>query len=164
MSTVNSFDKNQHFAELNSPLFTGNPVPTTPAARKVAALANLGATAAIAAAVAAQTGSTLTSARFANQPLLNQQAPTVINSASTLLSADMLNGLYQQTNTANQAQTLPAPATWDAAVLAAYPNLANGDSLDVYFINTGSSSGTLTLTASGAFTIVGNAVVAIATT
>lgn len=42
MSTVNSFDKNLHFSELNSPLFTGNPVPTTPKARKIAARGNLG--------------------------------------------------------------------------------------------------------------------------
>lgn len=45
MSTVNSFDKNLHFAELNSPLFNGNPVPMTPAARKAAAVTNLGFTA-----------------------------------------------------------------------------------------------------------------------
>lgn len=49
MSTVNSFDKNQHFGELNSPLFTGNPVPMTPTARKTAARTNLGITVSMAA-------------------------------------------------------------------------------------------------------------------
>lgn len=44
MSTVNSFDKNNHLSELNSPLFTGSGV-TAPAARKQAVLTSLSITA-----------------------------------------------------------------------------------------------------------------------
>jgi hypothetical protein len=44
MALINAFDRNFNLGELNSPEFTGNPVPITPAARKQIARANLGMT------------------------------------------------------------------------------------------------------------------------
>lgn len=42
MSLYNSLARDQNLGELNFPLFTGSPVPMTPAARKAAARKNLG--------------------------------------------------------------------------------------------------------------------------
>ena len=44
MALINAFDRNFNLGELNSPEFTGNPVPITPNARKAQARANLGMT------------------------------------------------------------------------------------------------------------------------
>lgn len=167
MSTVGSFDKTAHLGELNSPLFGVNPVPVTPAARKAATRANLGvsstAESAAATAAAMQTfaESGVLNARFGEQPLYTQPTPVAVNATATMTAANLLAGIITSTSAAIVAATLPLATDFNTALLAAYPTLANGDSIDVYVINTGPSA--FNVTTNTGWTLVGGISVATAT-
>lgn len=155
MSTVNSFDKSQHFAELNSPLFGVNPTPMTPAARKAAALTNLGALG------SASVQSGLSGARFTQQPLMNESVNT-LNATGTLTAAMILGGLVTSTTAAAVTGTTDTGTLIDTAALAIYPGLAVGDTFDVTIVNTGAANA-FTLAGGTGVTIVGAAAVALST-
>jgi hypothetical protein len=161
MSTVNSFDKNLHFAELNSPLFTGNPTPMTPAARKAAALANLGALAASGAAGSFTTLTASGQATFGDvlmtkQPRVTQPAATAVNTSATVTGANIIDGVFTSTAAAAVAMTLPLATAMETAMDAAYGTLAVNDSIEFAVINTGSTAFAVTVTTNTGWTLVGN--------
>lgn len=97
MSTGNSFDKTQHLAELNSPLFGGSPTPVTPAVRKAAAVTNLGFT---------QTAAAISTAAAAATSVIS-----VADAATyTVLAADSGKVHILPDFTASCTLTLPTPA------------------------------------------------------
>jgi hypothetical protein len=144
MSTVNSFDKNQHLAELNQPLFGVNPAPMSPSARKAAARANLGVTAA---------GDGVTGQRFGNEPLV-QSTVTAINTTGTAAAAALLGGIITSTTAAAVAITLPTGTLFEAAIVAAYPNVQNGDTYEFVVANLGGTNA-ITFVAGTNFTLAG---------
>lgn len=83
-----------------------------------------------------------------------------VNSTATLTIAQILSGIVTTTSASAVALTLPTGTLTDAGVM---PNLAVGMSVRWSVINLGSASGAITMTAGTAHTIVGNPVVAIAT-
>lgn len=96
-----------------------------------------------------------------NEVDLTPQAAAVAYTATsvTLTVADLTVGLIQSTNASAVALTLPTAALTDAAVVNARVDTA----FDFSVINTGSSSGAVTMTAGTGWTIVGSATVAIST-
>jgi hypothetical protein len=96
-----------------------------------------------------------------NEVDLTPQAAAVAytSTAVTLTTADLTVGLIQSTNASAVALTLPTAALTDAAVVNARADVA----FDFSVINTGSSSGAVTMTAGTGWTIVGSATVAIST-
>jgi len=92
--------------------------------------------------------------------LFNQTAPgaTTVTSV-TLTAAELTGGLYTSNNTAAVAITLPTAALTDALLTNAKVN----SSFEIVFINLGSSSGAITVTAGTGWTIVGSATVAVST-
>lgn len=96
-----------------------------------------------------------------NEVELTPQAAAVAYTATsvTLTVADLTVGLIQSTNASAVALTLPTAALTDAAVVNARVDTA----FDFSVINTGSSSGAVTMTAGTGWTIVGSATVAIST-
>lgn len=75
------------------------------------------------------------------------------------LAAELLTGIITSTQTGAVTGTLDTGANMDTALTGAI----NNDSIDFTIINLGSASGAVTLTAATGHTIVGNAVIAIAT-
>lgn len=147
MSLITSFARNLHLGELNSPLFTGNPVPLTPAQRKVITKANIGLTdgQAVVPSVAA------------------------INASATATAAQMLGGVITSTSAAAVALTVPTGTQMDAFFVAPtfssdfVANFATtfGQTSTLTIVNTGPN--TVTLTAAAGFTIVGAAAIPTAT-
>lgn len=92
--------------------------------------------------------------------LFNQNAPGATTATSvTLTAAELTGGLYTSTNTAAVAITLPTAALTDALLTNAKVNSA----FEIVFINLGSGSGAITVTAGTGWTIVGSATVAVST-
>lgn len=88
-------------------------------------------------------------------------APQTATSTATLTTAQVINGwLVANPGTSAATYTLPTGADLDAAV----PNATVGSTFDLSIINTGTSSGTVTLAVSTGVTDGGNAVVAIPVT
>ncbi len=88
-------------------------------------------------------------------------APQTATSTATLTAAQIVNGwLVASPGTSAATYTLPTGALIDAAV----PNATVGSTFDLSIINTGTSSGAVTLAVSAGVTDGGNAVVAIAIT
>jgi len=88
-------------------------------------------------------------------------APQTATSTATLTTAQVINGwLVANPGTSAATYTLPTGADIDAAV----PNATIGSTFDLSIINTGTSSGAVTLAVSTGVTDGGNAVVAIAVT
>ena len=88
-------------------------------------------------------------------------APQTATSTATLTTAQVINGwLVANPGTSAATYTLPTGADLDAAV----PNATVGSTFDLSIINTGTSSGTVTLAVSTGVTDGGNAVVAVPVT
>jgi hypothetical protein len=89
-----------------------------------------------------------------------QVAPgATVATSVTLTAAELTAGLYTSTNTAAVAITLPTATLTDTLLTNAKVNSA----FEIVFINLGSSSGAITVTAGTGWTIVGSATVAIST-
>ena len=153
MSTVNSFDKNAHLNELNSPLFTGSGV-VTPTTRKSLARTNMN--------VAATLTEHQLDAAFGEQPLVSYPAAASQNATGTLTAAQILTGIITTTAAAAVSATLPLGSDLETALIAAYPSLAVNDSLEFSVINT-SGTNALTIVTNTGWTLVGALVVALGT-
>lgn len=89
-----------------------------------------------------------------------QLAPVAYASATvTLAASDLVNGLITSTLATAVGLTLPTAAIMDAAE----PNMGANSAFEFVIINTGSSSGAVTLNAGTGFSVVGLATVAINT-
>lgn len=89
-----------------------------------------------------------------------QGAPGATTATSvTLTAAELTGGLYTSTNASAVAITLPTAALTDTLLANAKVNSA----FEIVFINLGSASGAITVTAGTGWTIVGSATVAITT-
>ena len=89
-----------------------------------------------------------------------QVAPGATTATSvTLTAAELTGGIYTSTNSSAVAITLPTAALTDALLVNAKVN----SSFEIVFINLGSASGAITVTAGTGWTIVGSATVAIST-
>lgn len=89
-----------------------------------------------------------------------QPTPTAETATTqTWLAAELLTGIITSTQTGAVTATLDTGANLDTALTGAI----NNDSIDYAIVNLGSASGAVTVTASSGHTIVGNPVVAIAT-
>lgn len=96
-----------------------------------------------------------------NEVELTPQAAAVAYTGTTvtLTTADLTAGIVTSTNASAVAFTLPTAALTDAAV----PNARVDVAFDFVVINTGSTSGAVTMTAGTGWTLVGSATVAITT-
>ena len=105
-------------------------------------------------------GYQFTDGNLSEVSLFNQGAPGATTATSvTLTAAELTAGLYTSTNTAAVAITLPTATLTDTLLTNAKVN----SSFEIVFINLGSSSGAITVTAGTGWTIVGSATVAIST-
>lgn len=88
-------------------------------------------------------------------------APQTATSTATLTAAQIVGGmLVANPSTTAATYTLPTAALIDAAV----PNATIGSTFDLSIVNTGTSSGTVTLAMGSGVTDGGNAAVAVAVT
>lgn len=88
-------------------------------------------------------------------------APQTATSSATLTAAQVTgNWLVANPSTSAATYTLPTGALIDAAV----PNASVGTTFDLYLVNTGTTSGTVTLATATGITDGGNAFVAVAIT
>ena len=154
MSTANSFDKNQHLAELNSPLFGVNPTPMSPAVRKAAARINLGVQSSAEVAAASK-----------GFPNLKTRTSNAVNATATMTTANIMAGLITSTTAAGVNATLPLAATLETDLTANQaPNaLAVGDSFEIVINNTGANSFTIVTNTGWTVTNLANLVVATGT-
>lgn len=90
-----------------------------------------------------------------------QAAPVVANATATLTIANLLVGMVQSTNTVAVSLTLPTGTLTNAGVLAG--TLAVDRAFEWLLVNTGTTSGAVTLLAGVGHTIIGSAVIAIGT-
>jgi hypothetical protein len=97
-----------------------------------------------------------------SETLLSAMAvPQTATATATLTAAQIVNQmLVANPSTSAATYTLPTGALIDAAV----PNATLGSTFDLSIVNTGTSSGAVTLAVSTGVTDGGNALVAIATT
>lgn len=88
-------------------------------------------------------------------------APQTATATATLTAAQIVNTmLVANPSTSAATYTLPTAALIDAAV----PNAVAGSTFDLYIVNLGTSSGTVTLALGTGVTDGGNALVAVGTT
>ena len=88
-------------------------------------------------------------------------APQTATATATLTAAQIVNTmLVANPSTSAATYTLPTAAQIDAAV----PNAVTGSTFDLYIVNIGTSSGTVTLALGTGVTDGGNALVAVGTT
>ena len=90
-----------------------------------------------------------------------QPAPTALAASATLTIAQLLTGIVIPSGTVAITLTLPTGTLTDAGI--AGPALPINGSFDWAVINTGTSSGAVTVAAGTAHTLVGSAAVAIGT-
>ena len=90
-----------------------------------------------------------------------QPAPTALAASTTLTIAQLLTGIVTTSGTVAITLTLPTGTLTDAGVTG--PALPVNGSFDWAVINTGTSSGAVTVAAGTAHTLVGSAAVAIGT-
>jgi len=88
-----------------------------------------------------------------------QPSPTAISATSTLTIANLLTNIINVTSSVVVTLTLPTGTLTDAGVLAGALPINTG--FDWTIINTGSSSGVITLVAGTGHTIVGSATIAL---
>lgn len=94
--------------------------------------------------------------------LFNQQpAPTALATTATLTVAQLLTGIVTTSGTLAITLTLPTGTLTDAGVVA--PALPINGCFDWAVINTGTSTGAVTIAAGTGHTLVGSAAVAIGT-
>lgn len=93
--------------------------------------------------------------------LEQQTAPATLNATGTLTAANMLTGLVTSTSAAAVTATLDTGTLFETALIAAFPGLQVGDSVDFSIVNTGPNSFTIA-TAAG-WTDGGNAFTAVLT-
>ena len=88
-------------------------------------------------------------------------APQTATSTATLTAAQILGGmLVANPSTSAATYTLPTASAIDSAL----PNATVGSTFDLAIVNTGTSSGTVTLSLGTGITDGGNALVAVAVT
>ena len=88
-------------------------------------------------------------------------APQTATSTATLTAAQILGGmLVANPSTSAATYTLPTASAIDSAI----PNATTGSTFDLAIVNTGTSSGTVTLSLGTGITDGGNALVAVAVT
>ena len=88
-------------------------------------------------------------------------APQTATSTATLTAAQILGGmLVANPSTSAATYTLPTASAIDSAL----PNATTGSTFDLAIVNTGTSSGTVTLSLGTGITDGGNALVAVAVT
>jgi len=88
-------------------------------------------------------------------------APQTATATATLTAAQVTgNWLVANPSTTAATYTLPTAALIDAAV----PNASTGSTFDLYVVNTGTSTGTVTLATATGITDGGNAFVVVAAT
>lgn len=88
-------------------------------------------------------------------------APQTATSTATLSAAQVVGGwLVANPSTTAATYTLPTAALIDAAL----PNATTGNTFDLYVVNTGTSTGTVTLATATGLTDGGNAFVVVAAT
>ena len=90
-----------------------------------------------------------------------QPTPTAKSASATLTIAELLTGIVTTSGTVAITLTLPTGTLTDAGVTA--PALPVGGCFDWAIINTGTSSGAVTVAAGTGHTLVGGATVAIGT-
>ena len=90
-----------------------------------------------------------------------QPTPTALSATATLTIAQLLTGIVTTSGTVAIALTLPTGTLCDAGVTG--PALPVNGCFDWTVINTGTSSGAVTVAAGTGHTLVGSATVAIAT-
>ena len=90
-----------------------------------------------------------------------QPAPIAKSATATLTIAELLTGIVTTSGTAAITLTLPTGTLTDAGVIA--PALPVNGCFDWAIINTGTSSGAVTVAAGTGHTLVGSATVAIGT-
>ena len=90
-----------------------------------------------------------------------QPAPTALAATATLTIAQLLSGIVTTSGTVAITLTLPTGTLSDAGVVA--PALPINGCFDWAVINTGTSTGAVTLAAGTAHTLVGGTAVAIGT-
>ena len=90
-----------------------------------------------------------------------QPTPTAKSATATLTIAELLTGIVTTSGTAAITLTLPTGTLTDAGVTA--PALPVNGCFDWAVINTGTSSGAVTVAAGTGHTLVGSATVAIGT-
>lgn len=90
-----------------------------------------------------------------------QPTPTALSATATLTIAQLLTAIITASGTTAKAFTLPTGTLTDAAIGA--PSLPVNGCFDWAIVNTGTSSGAVTVAAGTAHTLVGSATVAIGT-
>ena len=90
-----------------------------------------------------------------------QPAPTALSATATLTIAQLLTGIVTTSGTVAMTLTLPTGTLCDAGVTG--PALPVNGCFDWAIINTGTSSGAVTMAAGTGHTLVGSATVAIGT-
>ena len=90
-----------------------------------------------------------------------QPAPTALSATATLTIAQLLTAIVTVSGTAAKTLTLPTGTLTDAGVAA--PALPVDGCFDWGIINTGTSTGAVTIAAGTGHTLVGSATVAIGT-
>jgi hypothetical protein len=90
-----------------------------------------------------------------------QPTPTALSATATLTIAQLLGAIITASGTTAKTLTLPTGTLTDAGINA--PSLPLNGCFDWTVINTGTSSGAVTVAAGTAHTLVGSATVAIGT-
>lgn len=101
------------------------------------------------------------SPRFTGVAYYQQPNPTALSATATLTVAQLLTQILNVSGTAAKTLTLPTGALTDAGIMAGA--LPVDQAFEWYIINTGTSTGALTLAAATGHTFVGNVTVAIGT-
>ncbi len=99
--------------------------------------------------------------QFTGTAFFAQPTPTSIAATATLTIAQLLTLILNATGTTAKTLTLPTGTLTDAGILAGA--LAVDQGFEWYIINTGTSSGAVTLAAGVGHTLLGAAVTAIGT-
>lgn len=137
MSLFNSFDRAQHFGELNTPLSTSVGYLTA-AQRKARAVANLG---------------------LSGGTIFTQVTPAAKTTSTTLTAAELLGGLITDQGAGGAvALTLPLATDLETALLAAKGGvaLAVNDSIQFSVINlSATAADDITMTTNTGWTLVG---------
>lgn len=104
---------------------------------------------------------TLANPQFTGVTFYQQAAPTAKSASATLTIAELLTLIITTSGTSAISLTLPTGTLTDAGILSG--GLAVNEAFEWYIINTGTSSGAVTVVAGTGHTIVGAAVTAIGT-
>lgn len=179
MSLYNSFDRNKHLDELDSPLDTAEGVltPATRRGRVLSNLANVTMTAAQLAAVAGVTAGTAAASKamvldankgiahfrdLSTPQIFKQPAPAAKTVSVTLTAAELTGGLItgNQGGAAAATYTLPLATDLETALIATYPGLQNDDAFEWSLVNISTvAAEDITIATNTGWTLVGEMVV-----